>query len=276
VKIESAYQGWSKRVGGAALGAVAMFFSDPIQGRRRRALARAKLKSAATKASDVIDVAGRDLGNRLAGIRARISQLPRQRGPAGSDEVLAARVRSRIGRVVSHPHAISAVARDGRIELTGPVLAHERQHLLDNVRGVAGVAGVDDKLTSHDTPYGVPALQGAGRRATERGELARESWTPALRAAAVMGGAALGSYGLMRRTPAGAALAIVGLALFARGAGNKPLKRMLGLVHPPEGIMLQKTIDINVPVDTVFDVWTQYENFPNFMSHVLEIGRAHV
>jgi uncharacterized membrane protein len=34
---------------------------------------------------------------------------------------------------------------------------------------------------------------------------------------------------------------------------------------------LQKTIEINASPETVFDIWSKYENFPHFMSHVVEV-----
>ena len=275
MKPESAYQGWGKRLGAAALGALTMYFSDPDRGRRRRALARNKMYHVIIKASDGIDVAMRDLGNRLAGAQAQINGLITglfsRPGATPDDPVLAARVRAKLGRVVSHPHAIAVVAQRGHIVLSGPVLAHERQQLLDTIQAVPGVADVDDKLEIHDRSDGISSLQGGRKRMPVQPEFMQENWTPALRWIAAAGGAVLGSYGLARRTPAGTALAVAGLALFARGISNMPLKRLLGLGIGAQEVQLEKTININVPLETVFDVWTQYENFPYFMSHVLEV-----
>lgn len=263
--------GWTKGLGIAALGAVAMYFFDPNQGRRRRAMARDTLRSTATKAGEAIDDTARDFGNRLTGTLVRVRHVPVLRGKAPDDRVLAERVRTRLGRTVSHPHAIAVAAHDGRIELSGPVLAHERRQLLDSVSAVAGVTGVTDLLDIHEKADGIPALQGEGRRIPVPSESRPDTWTPAQRSIAVASGTLLGTYGLTRRTPAGAALAIAGLALLARGAYDMPLQRMLGLGSATGGIQLKKTIDINVPVDTAFDVWTEYENFPYFMSHVVEV-----
>jgi uncharacterized membrane protein len=59
----------------------------------------------------------------------------------------------------------------------------------------------------------------------------------------------------------------VGLALLARGAGNRPLTQLVAR----RGIKLEKSIEIEAPIDTVFDVWTEYKNFPYFMSHVVDV-----
>ncbi|PWF48406.1 BON domain-containing protein [Massilia glaciei] len=250
---------------------VTMYFFDPSQGRRRRGLARDRLRSIATMASDAVDVARRDFGNRFAGVQARLGHMPGRRGKAPDDRVLAERVRSRIGRVVSHPHAIVVTAHEGHVALGGHALMHERQQLLDAVGGVAGVARVDDRLEVHEKPDGIPALQGAGRRAAARNEVAQQNWTPTLRATALVGGAMLGGYGMARRTPVGTALAVAGLALLARGVGNMSLKHMLGLGADAPGTQLEKTIDIDAPIDTVFDAFANYENFPHFMSHVVDV-----
>jgi uncharacterized membrane protein len=271
VKTESTSQGWWKGLRNAALGAVGMYLFDPAQGRRRRTLARDSLQRLVTKTSDAIDVAGRDLGNRLVGMQARLKRVAGRRGEVPDDQVLVERVRASLGRAVSHPHAIAVTSQGGCIELSGPVLAHERRQLLDTVRGVAGVDDVADNLEIHEKADGIPSLQGEGRRVSMHSEFSQENWTPALRAIAVAGGAVLGGYGATRRTPVGTALAAVGLVLFVRGAGNMPLKRMFGLGSVAQGIDLEKTINIDAPIETVFDVWTRYENFPYFMSHVVEV-----
>ena len=244
-----------------------MYFADPVQGRRRRALARAKLQSMAARTGNAIGAALRDIENRLAGLRARGRQRLGQGAREADDAVLAARVRACLGRAVSHPHAVAVDAHGGRVELRGPVLAAEKQRLLDRVGAVAGVSGVDDKLQVHDQPDGIPALQGESGRAAASGRPGRQGWPPALRSAAMAGGAALGAYGLVRRTPAAAALAVVGLGLLARGALRAPAQP----VPAAAGIELEKTIDLKAPIDIVFDVWTQYENFPQFMSSVVEV-----
>jgi uncharacterized membrane protein len=168
---------------------------------------------------------------------------------------------------VAHPHAIAVCARGGRIELYGPVLTRERQDLIDCVRDVPGVSEVYDKLDIHDEAGDISALQGEGRRAGGRWNPMQDHWSPALRILSVAGGMALGGFGVARRTPVTTVLAAIGLALLARGASNRPIAWMVGR----HGIRLEKSIDIDAPIDTVFDVWTEYKNFPYFMSHVVDV-----
>lgn len=62
-------------VGGMALGALMMFLLDPDKGRRRRALARDKMSSAAVRTRKRIDAKSRDLANRAKGLRAEASHI---------------------------------------------------------------------------------------------------------------------------------------------------------------------------------------------------------
>lgn len=264
-------------LGGAALGAVAMFLVDPDRGRRRRALATDKIRSAVSRTGGAVDVASRDLGNRVQGLRAQASRVFARDKSAADDRILMERVRQKIGRAVSHPHAIGVVAQQGRIILSGPVLAHEKEQLLETVSGVSGVGEIEDNLDAHERADGISSLQGSGRLAASA---ARDSWTPALRAVALIGGGVLGLTGLTRRTPASPLLITAGAALMMRSISNMPFGSMAGLRRGRQAIELHKTIHIEAPPDTVFGLWSNYENFPRFMSHVQEVrdlgnGRSH-
>lgn len=265
-------------LGGIAFGALAMYLSDPDRGRRRRALATDKIRSAVTKTSDAIDVASRDLGHRVEGLRAQASRvLSREGGTSTEDRVLTARVRQKIGRAVRYSHAIDVVAHQGHVVLAGPVLADEKQQLLDTVRGVHGVNEIDDQLELHESADTISSLQGSR---VSRMSAGQGNWTPALRALAVIGGSALGWYGMTRRTQASALLTTGGLALIASGVAGRALTSVASLSAGQQTIDLNKTIHIDAPPERVFDVWSKYENFPHFMSHVKEVrdlgnGRSH-
>ncbi len=101
-------------------GATVMYFADPSRGRRRRAVTRDKILAGWRDVGREFDKAGRDLRNRSQGIASAIRSLWGRSDADGS--VLVERVRSRIGRAVSHPHAIGVRAEPGgRIVLEGPV-----------------------------------------------------------------------------------------------------------------------------------------------------------
>ena len=145
-------------VGGLGVGAALMYLFDPERGNRRRALLRDKAFHVAHSAGEKLDVRSRDAANRLHGLLARTKSLvTRERVP---DTLLAERVRSRIGHVVSHPGSIEVTVQDGRVTLVGPALTRELDPLLCEVERVRGVAGVENKLELHEEPGSVPGLQG--------------------------------------------------------------------------------------------------------------------
>lgn len=263
---------WTGLIGAAVLGAVSMYLADPDRGRQRRATARDKVGSMVGKTEDAVNDAVTDFSHRLQGMQAQLRRLVR-RDEHPVDSKLTARVRAKLGRAVSNPHAIGVGVQQGRVVLSGPVLAREKEALLDVVRSVDGVISITDRLDVHERPDNVAGLQGTYRRRplSLLSAWREEHWSPALRSAAVIGGGALGYYGLTRRSPGGLALASIGLALLARGATNRRMKRMVGLGAAPRRIDLQKSIDIQASPEAVFDLWSNYENYPRFMSHVREV-----
>lgn len=273
-------QSWTAVITAAALGAAGMYLSDPDRGRRRRALVKDKAKSVAIKTGDAIDVASRDLGNRIQGLRAQGKRLLTRRNEQANDDVVAARVREKLGRAVSHPHAIKVQATQGYVTLSGPILADETDGLLEAVRSVPGVTGVEDLLTAHQSAEGVASLQGGRRLAQTRFIFMQDNWPPAVRAIALLGGGALGYYGFTRRSAVGMLAAMLGVGLIARSTVNRPLLRRTGAGAMTQPLDLHKSIYIQAPPDAVFDLWTRYESFPYFMSNVQEVrdlgnGRSH-
>jgi uncharacterized membrane protein len=94
-------------------------------------------------------------------------------------------------------------------------------------------------------------------------------------------GAALALYGLTRRGRLAAMLRTVGTGLLLGTVGRGGVA-LPGLHRGDRrrAVDIQKTLYINAPVDQVYAFWTNYENFPLFMSHVREVedlggGRSH-
>jgi osmotically-inducible protein OsmY len=146
---------------GMALGAGLMYLLDPDRGRRRRALLRDQVVHGGRELEELKDAAAassRDLQNRIRGVVAETRN--RLRREDVDDSVLEARVRSEIGRLVANPRAIFVTASNGRITLSGPVLADEVEHLLSSILHVRGVSGVVNQLDVHQSPGDVPGLQG--------------------------------------------------------------------------------------------------------------------
>jgi hypothetical protein len=142
--------------GALAAGAIATFFLDPEQGRRRRAIARDKLASGLRQASDSGQAFATGLRHRTSGLAARARS--RLSGASVPDDVLAERVRARMGHNVSHA-SIEVTAAGGEVTLRGPVLDAEMDALLAAVRRTPGVRGVVNQLEPHPRPGNVPGLQ---------------------------------------------------------------------------------------------------------------------
>lgn len=245
-------------LGGVSVGAGLMYLLDPERGRQRRAAAGGKATHALHAGGGALGKASRDLANRGRGVVARAGS--RLRRDQAEDRVVEDRVRSRLGRIVSHPHAVEVLAIDGEVTLAGDVLASEAGPLLAAARSVRGVRRVDDQLRVHDGPEDVPSLQGG----VDRLGRPRAAWPPAGRLLAATAGGALAVSGFRRGDTLGKALGVAGLGLIARGllpSGN-------GVVE------IHKTLKVNAPIEDVFAFWADFESFPRFMANVLEVRRT--
>lgn len=245
----------------ALTGAFAMYFLDPQAGRRRRARARDKMHHYERSVRDAYDVTLRDARHRAIGLLALRHRL--RRGEAVSDETLAGRVRAVLGRYVSHPHAVGVSTGAGAVILSGPILAHEVQPLLRAVKGVAGVRSVQNTLQPHTDPSHVSSLQGGLPRRGERFELLQANWSPAARLF-------VGTIGLALLLRGRTLARLGGAALVVRALSNLDFETLFG-IGEAHGIEVQKTISVNAPVEQVFGFWSDYENFPRFMSNVREV-----
>jgi hypothetical protein len=175
---------------GVAIGAGTMFLLDPDRGGRRRALIRDKAVRARNKTSDGLDALTRDVANRTRGVAASVRD--RLGDTPAEPRKLIERVRAELGRVVSHPRAIDvSVAHDGCVCLTGPILSSEADDALAAIAGVRGVVRVEDNLERHDTPEGIPALQGGRLRTGRRMGLLQNSWSPAAKLMVALTGTAV-------------------------------------------------------------------------------------
>lgn len=258
-------------IGAGGLGAGLMYMFDPDRGKRRRALLRNKAEHATRIASEAAGKTQRDVRNHIQGAVAELGSL--FRSDDVSDDVLEARVRSKLGRVVSHPSAIEVKAVDGLIILTGEILAKEEHPLLDSVITISGVKNIENCLELHQSSLGIPALQGGRQRRLSRFGPLKTNWSPATRFLATAAGGALAIYGAKRRGVIGSAVSTAGLGILTRALTNFETGRLLGLDDQRRVIDIKKAITIEAPVDRVFNYWSHPENFSEFMSHVHEVKR---
>lgn len=258
-----------KMLQGVALGAGLMYLLDPNSGRRRRAIARDQVVHSMHDLGDVVETGVRDLGNRARGLVAETGA--RLRGSDVDDPVLTQRVRSAIGRVITHPHAITVEANGGVVTLSGPVLRHEVDRLLSRVRSVRGVRDVEDRLEVHDRPDNVSALQGGRQRPGDKPELLQENWTPGVRLLGATCGGLLVLSGMRRGGIMGALNRLVGTAILARSLTNMSMSRISGINAGRRAVDIQKSINVDAPVEQVFEFFSNFEQLPRFMSHLVEV-----
>ncbi|HEX2230417.1 MAG TPA: SRPBCC family protein [Candidatus Binatia bacterium] len=260
--------GW---IGSFGLGAVLFYILDPQMGRRRRALVRDKLRRFGHKTLDAIDLTSRDLKNRVLGLAAETRNLIPERDV--SDDVLEQRVRSKLGALVSHPGSINVKAENGRITVSGPVLAREIDGLLERIWSVRGVKNIENQLEVHESGESIPGLQGepGQRKGGQALDIMQTNWSPATRFIAGTFGAATALWGARQLNVLGSAVATFGAAIAARALTNIEFKRLIGAGAGRNAVTVHKIINIAAPVEKVFAFWSNYQNFPRFMSNVRDV-----
>ena len=142
-----------KRVYGMALGAAGcvaigaglMFFLDPKSGTRRRALVRDKTRHGYRSTTDYLKRTSANVANHTRGLVAAASR-PFAEAETPADDVLLARVKSRIGHVIADPHAIEVKADHGHVLLTGTLPYRDAQKVLKTIASIRGVSGLENHL----------------------------------------------------------------------------------------------------------------------------------
>lgn len=250
-------------------GAGLMYLFDPDRGACRRARLKDKAAHAINKTGAAVGSVSRDMTNRVCGLAAQAGSVFKSGG--ADDDTLAARVRSRMGRAVSHPGAVEVTAQNGVVKLSGDTLTHEVDALLSCARSTPGVRCVDNQLRIHNRPGDIPNLQGGRARGGARFELMQSNWAPATRLLATLTGGALMGICIRRRDALGAVAGTLGLGLMMRGATNLETRRILGIGGGRRAIDFHKTINIDAPVERVFEFWKNPQNFPHFMTNVRKV-----
>jgi BON domain len=213
-------------LGAAGLGAGLMFLLDPEMGNRRRAILRDKLGSLMRLTAWAADKTSRDVKNRVFGtVQSTKSRF--SGNISVSDDILVERVRSQMGRAVSHPHAIHVVASNGMVTLTGEILSGELNQLLRSVFAVKGVEKISNRLTLHEGPAGVSGLQGGHSRTGSRFSLLQSNWPPAVRLMVGASGIAAAAAGIKRGGILGAILSGAGAVMTGLAVTNKSVRHII-------------------------------------------------
>jgi uncharacterized membrane protein len=250
---------------GVVAGAGTVYLVDGALGSRRRAQIRDKAMHLMHEVRSGAGQIVRDFENRTHGLAAGLSpdfeDVP-------IDQVLEARVRSELGRRVSNPHSIQVRASAGCVILSGPILKSEELELVTHLKRLKGVKELRNRLESHEMPD-ISSLQNTGNR-TQSFELMLNQWAPAPRFLAGISGAILAFYGFRKSGLSGLGLKAAGAALITRALTNSAFSKMIA-IESRKPVNIQKTITINAPADQVFSLWSEYKNFPQFMSHIKKV-----
>jgi hypothetical protein len=148
------------------LGAGLMYVLDPTRGRTRRTRMTDKAASLYNSSAEAVSRTGEHLMSQAAALGASSSTKSNWEQDEVPDDKIVARIKSKMGRYVSHPSAVNVTARNGHVTLSGPILADETRALIDCVNGVPGVRSVESRLDVHDFAGSHPSLQG-GRSASK-------------------------------------------------------------------------------------------------------------
>jgi osmotically-inducible protein OsmY len=127
-----------------AAGAAAMYFFDPVRGRRRRALVRDRGEAVRHDFESFARARSKRAADRMKGAMARTRAAVA--GEPVDDERLRDRIRAKLGHLIEHPSAVEVTVQEGRVVLSGRVDAEELDDLLDAVGAMLGVAGVENRL----------------------------------------------------------------------------------------------------------------------------------
>lgn len=260
--------GWAA---GALLGGAGVWFLDPLNGKRRRVIARDKTRRALRLTWEGVGLGARDLVRVTSGAFAE-AQAALLRDTA-SDRVVKARIRSTLGRLVQHPGAIQVTVRSGMAVLSGPILQKEYEPLLDSLLSVRGVRGLESNLTVYEQAGSVPALQGGAERREAQG------WRPASRfVAGSLGVVLVASAPFLPRRRRLLPLLPAAL-LFARASTRRTLPQMLGVGVGRRLVEIERSITIDQPFGTVARFLAREENIGEFTDDLervetLGAGRA--
>jgi uncharacterized membrane protein len=250
---------------GLGLGAGLMYFLDPQQGNRRKAMVRDRFVRLQNQGDDALQVATRDLRNRVTGILAdAMTMVSDENIP---DPVLEERVRSRMGFLARHPGAVDVSVDQGQVMLSGDMLSNEVDDFVRGLSRVRGIRGVQNNLRVHQEAGNIPQLQGEGWLPGD----SQMQWSPSTRLLAGLGGTYLMVYGMGRGGLIGLLARLGGIAMGTRALANRPVRQLAG--RGGEGmdtgaVRVNKSINIDAPVEEVYGLWSNFENFPRFMNNI--------
>ena len=248
---------------GAGAAGLGVYFFDSKDGHKRRTRFIKQTKTVVAAAKHEAEKSLKDAQHHFVGGIACLSA--RLRNEEATDEVIVERVRSRMGRVVAHPHPIKVVSDQGLITLWGPIARHELLPLLYKVKATPGVKDIQNHLTAYDPKEEIPSSH------SENGKSGEIAWSPFKRLLIGAAGAAAVIYGFYRKNAFGRALALAGAGAMAGSTMKKNFSSSLAFTENSPGFEVEQTVNVNAPVSDVFDFWANPENYPQAFSHISSV-----
>ena len=133
---------------GGALGAAAMYFLDPDQGRRRRAIAGDRLAATFRRGGRQMQRAGRAAAAETYGVAQKAAHLTSVEEPPANDETLKQKVETELFRDPDIPKGqINVNVENGTVVLRGEVERPEQINAIEAAaRKIPGVQNVQNLL----------------------------------------------------------------------------------------------------------------------------------
>lgn len=268
----------AKWMGGAATGALLIYMLDPDRGGARRARSVAALRGAGARlgaaAAAMGDKAGDKIGDKLGDKRRdELGDAADAASNAATQDGAAGKPLARIGKVVGKTvgQLLDDTLSNARRALGAKAPAGDA---VERVKNTAKRAGNGAALPWAEDAGGVGRFAANVRKALSPSAGAADgAWPPVLRNTALLGGGLLALNAVLRRSPPSLVLGLAGAALLARGGANRPLRRLasgygLRLDQPVD---VERSIHIDAAPAEVYDLFADYENYPRFMSHVVDV-----
>jgi hypothetical protein len=143
-------------IGALALGLGAMWLMDPRLGRGRRAWLAQKANRVLNETGDFARATGRHLRNKIKGYSHEARGMVSRGGNMLTDNSIAERVRSALGRLGTRGSSIGVSCSGGCVTLTGRCVADDVDTIVSTTRSTYGVSQVNNNLEVGDL-YNAPA-----------------------------------------------------------------------------------------------------------------------
>jgi uncharacterized membrane protein len=252
----------------AAAGAAAFYFLEGERGKSRRAVFSRKAGRLRRNLAESATKYAGNVKHRLNGIAREAWDWPTRRPP--DDRVLEERIRSRMGRIVAHPHRIHVASEGGAVTLWGTAREPEIRKLIRAVEAMRGVTQILNHLEPNEQKEPISRETNFLKQAHQETLL---HLNPVARLVAGVAGASIAVYGWKRKDRLGVSLSLCGAGLAAASTMKRNLHSVLAFSEDSPGFELEETIRINAPISDLYDFWVNPENYSKVFSHITGIER---